>query len=198
MAVALVPLSQTDFPAGVNMDQRTESIGKLMLRSTGELAMVTALVFVTGWGGVRLAQADHRHPVGPGRGGVIELRLAKSDRQGDVIFEEGLGYAGWWHCRGNWAVEWRVSPKAASRYHVEARVASLERATEGRLEVAIGDQVLAVEAPDTGGPAKWKTLVLGPVLLEAKPCTLSVRPGADGPVNLNVKMTTLRPMESSL
>ncbi len=182
----------------MNMDHRPESTGRLILRSAGELAMVTALIFATGWGGVRLAQAVHRHPVGPGRGGVIELRLAKSDRQGDVTFEEGSGYAGWWHCQGNWAVEWRVAPRLAGRYRVEARVASLERATEGRLEVAVGDQVLAVAVPDTGGPAKWKTLVLGPALLETKPYTLSVRPGAGGPANLNVKSVTLRLEESSL
>jgi hypothetical protein len=182
----------------MNMEQRPESAGRLIFRSAAELAMVTALVFATGWGGVRLAQAVHRHPVGPGRGGVIELRLAKSDRQGDVTFEEGSGYAGWWHCQGNWAVEWRVAPESAGRYRVEVRVASLERATEGRLEVVIGDQVLAAAVPDTGGPAKWKTLALGQVALEAKPYTLTVRPGAGGSAKLNVKSATLRPVESSL
>jgi hypothetical protein len=198
MAVALVPLPKANFYPGMSMNQRPELISKLVLRSAAELAMVTALVFATGWGGVHLAQAVHRHPVGPARHGVVELRLAKSDRRGDVTFEEGPGYAGWWHCQGAWEVQWRVAPGSTGQYRVEVRLASLQPTTEGRLEVAIGDQVLTTAVPDTGGPTKRKTLTLGPVLLETKPYTLSVRPGAGGPANLNLKSVTLRPVEPSL
>ena len=182
----------------MTLNPQSRLISRLVLRSTGELAAVTALVFATGWVGVRLAELAHRHPVRPARGGAIELRLVKSDRRGEVSFEEGPGYAGWWHCRGDWSVEWRFAPDSARRYSVEVRVASPERPSAGRIEAAIGDQVLETVVPDTGGPAKWKTLNLGQVTLEAKPYTLTVRPGTGGLTKLNVKSATLRPMESSL
>ena len=182
----------------MTLPSQSRSVSQLVLRSTGELVAVTALVFATGWIGVRLAELVHRHPVSPAPNGMIELRLVKSDRRGDVAFEEGPGYAGWWHCRGDWAVEWRFAPKSARRYSVEVRVASPERSAEGRLAVAVGDRVLEAVVPDTGGPAKWKTLNLGQVALEAKPYTLTVRPGPGGLTNLNVKSATLRPVESSL
>ena len=88
--------------------------------------------------------------------------------------------------------------ESARRYSVEVRVASPERLPEGRIEVAIGDRVLETVVPDTGGAAKWKTLKLGQVALEAKPYTLTIRPGAGGLTKLNVKSATLRPVESAL
>jgi hypothetical protein len=180
------------------MDMRKNTEVKLLIRSAAELAAMTLLVFATGWVGVRLAERVHRHPVSPRPGGIIELRLVKSDRRGEVSFEEGPGYAGWWHCVGkDWAVEWRFAPESARRYGVEVRVASPERLPEARIAVAVGDRVLEAIVPDTGGPAKWKTLDLGQVLLDAKPCTLTVRPGAGGLTKLNLKSATLRPVESS-
>ncbi len=176
------------------MNERTQSTVQVAVRSVGELALVSALVFATGWAGVHLATAAHRWPVGPGRGGVIELRLAKSDRRGDATFEEGAGYVGWWHCRGDWAVEWKLAPKLAGRYQVEVRVASPEPATEGRLEVAVGDQVLASAVTNSGGPANWQKLNVGVVSLEAKLYPLVVRPGPGGMTNLNVRSVTLRPI----
>jgi hypothetical protein len=177
--------------------RNTES--RLLLRSAVELAAVTLLVFATGRAGVRLAEHVHRHPVRPGPGGIIELRIVKSDRRGEVSFEEGPGYAGWWHCVGkDWAVEWRFAPEPARRYSVGVRVASPEHLPEARIAVAVGDHVLEAIVPDTGGPAKWKTLNLGQVVLDGTPCTLTVRPGASGLTNLNLKSATLRPVESSL
>jgi len=178
---------------------------KLLLRSLGELVAVTLLVFATGWGGVRLAEWVHRHPVGAGRGGIIELRIVKSDRHGDVSFEEGPGYVGWWRCRGKeWAVEWRFAPESTRHYNVEVRLSSPERLAGEKIEVAIrdrkggGDRWLRLQAvvPDTGGPAKWMTLSMGEVPLEALPYTLIVRPGSTGLTSLNVKSVIIRPVES--
>lgn len=181
----------------MTLNSQSQPMSQLVLRSGVELVAVTALVFATGWGGVRLAEVMHRHPVGPSKSGIIELRIVKSDRRGDVTFEEGSGYAGWWHCRGDWAVEWRVAPKLPGRYRVEVRVATSERTPDRLLEVTIGDQVLAATVPDTGGAAKWKTLDAGLITLEAKACSLVVRPGSAAPANLNVKSVTLRPVEAS-
>ena len=41
-------------------------------------------------------------------------------------------------------------------------------------------------------------LDLGQVVLEGTPCTLTVRPGASGLTNLNLKSATLRPVEPLL
>lgn len=186
------------------MNTKTNSGMKLLLRSLGELVAVTLLVFATGWVGVRLAERVHRHPVGAGRGGIIELRIVKSDRRGDVSFEEGPGYVGWWHCRGKaWAVEWRFAPKSARRYHVEVLVSSPGRLAGEKIEVAIrgqkggGDRWLRLQAvvPDTGGPAKWRALDLSGVPLEAMPYTLTVRPGSPGLTDVNVKSVIIRPTE---
>ncbi len=166
---------------------------RLVLRSSLELGAVTLLVFCTGWLGVRLAEVVHRHPVGPGRGGVIELRLVKSDRHGDVSFEEGSGYAGWWHCQGSdWGLEWRLRA-TAGRYDVEARLATPVTPAGERIEVAIGDHRLQADIPNTGGPGKWKTIGLGAVPLEDKTYTLTVCGGT----NLNIKSVTLRPLPSA-
>lgn len=178
--------------------EKVRPLGMVVLRSAAELGAVTALVFATGWGGARLAAAVHRYPVGPGREGIIELRLAKSDRRGDVTFEEGSGYAGWWHCRGNdWAVEWKLAPKTAGPYRIEALLANPARTPEARVEIVIGEQVRPAPVPDTGGPSKWKKLDLGVVSLETKAYSLIVRPsGPDGATNLNLKSVTLRPAET--
>ena len=166
----------------------------LLVRSILELAGVTVLVFGTGWFGLLLAQQAHRHPVGPGRDGTIELRLAKSDRYGDVSFIEGSGYAGWWHCQGkDWKVEWRFAPPLARAYDVEARVSSPQRLNGQQIEVAAGDQALKGVVADTGGAAKWQVLKLGKVALEARPYTLTVTPGSEDLTNLNLKSITLRP-----
>src|ERR1039458_10389503 len=161
MAAAVVPLPQTNLPARVTMNEPNQSIGRLLSRSAVELALVTALVFATGWGGVRLAEAVHRHPVTPGRDGTIELPIVKSDRSGNVSFEEGSGYKGWWHCQGgDWGVNWRLVAEFR-HYRVLARVARSEAKTEGRIAVLIGDQTLEAAVPETSGPAKWKAVDLG-------------------------------------
>jgi hypothetical protein len=178
------------------MDTASKTGFKLWFRSAAELAAVTLLVFATGWAGVRLAEWVHRYPVSPGRGGIIELRLVKSDRHGDVSFEEGPGYAGWWHCRGkDWAVEWKFAPASARRYRVEARVSTPQRLPAGLIEVTIGDRVLKAAIPGTSEPGKWKTLELGQITLEAKPNTLTVRPDLGGVTNLNLKSVTLKPAD---
>jgi hypothetical protein len=176
------------------MNEPNQTIGRLLSRSAVELMLVTALVFATGWGGVRLAEAVHRHPVTPGRDGTIQLPIVKSDRRGDVSFEEGAGYKGWWHCQGgDWAVDWRLAAEPR-RYRVETRLARSEPKTGARIAVVIGDQTLEAAVPETGGPAKWKALDLGVVLLDAKPCVLTVRPaGSGGDANVNLKSVTLRP-----
>ena len=111
------------------MNEPNQSVGRLLARSAVELALVTALVFATGWGGVRLAEAVHRHPVTPGRDGTIELPIVKSDRSGNVSFEEGSGYKGWWHCQGgDWGVNWRLVAEFR-HYRVLARVARSEAKT---------------------------------------------------------------------
>jgi hypothetical protein len=186
------------------MNPQTNSRINLLLRSLGELVAVTLLVFATGWGGVRLAERVHRHPVSAGRGGIVELRIVKSDRHGDVSFEEGPGYVGWWHCRGKeWAVEWRFAPNSARHYRIEVRLASPERLAGEKIEVAIRDQKggnrwlrMQQVVPDTGGPENWMTLQMGEVQLEATPYTLAVRPGSPGSTSLNVKSVTIRPVES--
>jgi len=179
------------------MDTKEHTGPGLLLRSAAELAAVTLLVFGTGWAGVRLAEIVHRHPVRPGSGGIIDLRLVKSDRHGDVSFEEGAGYAGWWHCQGNdWGLEWRLRP-TSSRYGVEVRLSSPGPLDGERIEVAIGDQRLQATVPATGGPAKWKTVQLGELLLEHKPYTLMVRGGPHGLTNVNIKSVSLRPLTSS-
>ena len=176
------------------MNEPNQSVGRLLARSAVELALVTALVFATGWGGVRLAEAVHRHPVTPGRDGTIELPIVKSDRSGNVSFEEGSGYKGWWHCQGgDWRVNWRLVAESR-HYRVLARVARSEAKTEGRIAVLIGDQTLEAAVPETSGPAKWKAVDLGVVLLEAKPYLLTVRPATlGGDTNVNLKSVTLRP-----
>lgn len=185
------------------MDMQKNAVVRQLLRGAIELAAVTLLVFATGWTGVCLAERVHRHVVSPGPGGIIELRLVKSDRRGEVSFEEGPGYAGWWHCQGkDWAVEWRFASEATHRYSVEIRVSNPEHLAGEKIEVAIrdqsttGDHKLQTVIPDTGGFAKWETLNLGEVSLEGRPYTLIVRPGSDGLTNLNVKSVTLRPTES--
>ena len=62
------------------------------------------------------------------------------------------------------------------------------------IEVALGDHKLQAVVPDTGGPAKWKIISLGEVVLEDKPYTLIVRGGSDGLTNVNVKSVSLRPL----
>jgi len=179
------------------MDTKEHTGPGLLLRSAAELAAVTLLAFGTGWAGVRLAEIVHRHPVRPGPDGIIELRLVKSDRHGDESFEEGAGYAGWWHCQGtDWGLEWRLRPESA-RYGVEVRLSSPAPLAGERIAVAIGDHRLQAVVPDTGGPAKWKTLSLGEVLLEAKPYTLMVRGGSDGLTNVNIKSVSLHPLASA-
>src|ERR1035438_8028546 len=114
MAVALVPLPQTNLPARLAMNEPNQSVGRLLARSAVELALVTALVFATGWGGVRLAEAVHRHLVTPGRDGTIELPIVKSDRSGNVSFEEGSGYKGWHSiCRRYYCVCFYPATKSA-------------------------------------------------------------------------------------
>lgn len=176
------------------MNESNPSIRRLLARSAVELVLVTVLVFGTGWGGVRLAEVVHRHPVTPGRDGTIQLPIVKSDRRGNVNFVEGSGYKGWWQCQGgDWAVDWRLAAEA-QRYRVEARVARPEPKAGGRIAVAIGDQTLEADVPETGGPAKWKALDLGVVFLEAKPYVLTVCPSASGgDTNMNLKSVTLRP-----
>jgi hypothetical protein len=176
---------------------------KLLLRSAAELAGVTLLVFVTGWAGVRVAEAAHHHPVRANGAGVVELHIAKSDRRGDVSFEEGSGYAGWWHCRGNdWAVEWRFAAESNRPYRVEVLVATLETIADKKIAVAIhdqasgGDQLLQAAIP-ASGPGKWRTISFGETSLGTGPFTLTVRPGSADLTNLNVKSATLRPKESS-
>jgi hypothetical protein len=171
--------------------------GRLFLRSVLELAAVTLFVFGTGWAGVRVAECAHRCPLRPGREGVIELRLVKSDRKGNVVFQEGAGYAGWWHCEGNdWRLEWRLRPVSA-RYGVEIRLANPASLKGESIGVEIGDLRLQAVVPDTGRPGEWKTLSLGEVLLADKPMTLVVHVGSAGLTNVNVKSVTLRPLASA-
>jgi hypothetical protein len=193
MALALVPLPQTHFPARLIMDAKEYTGAGLILRSALELGAVTLLVFCTGWVGVRIAEVVHRQSVTPSRDGVIQLRLVKSDRHGDVSFEEGSGYTGWWHCQGNdWSLAWRLEP-ASTRYSVEVRLATPVPPGGQKLEVAVGDHKLQAAVPDTGGSAKWKTLSLGEIALENKAYSLTVR----GCTNLNVKSLALRPLVSA-
>src|ERR1019366_4343575 len=98
--------------------------------------------FVTGWSGVLIAESMHRRPAGPARDGNIYLRIVKSDRHGDITFEEGPGYVGWWHCRGqDWKIDWSFAPESARRYRVEVNVLSPEPASGQHIQVAIGDRV---------------------------------------------------------
>lgn len=177
---------------------------KLVLRSAVELAGVTLLVFATGWAGVRVAEAAHQHPVRAGRAGVIELRLAKSDRRGNVSFVEA-GYSGWWNCRGqDWAITWRFAAESKQPYRIEVLVATPEKTAGEKIEVAIhdqsagGEQLLQADVPNTGGAGKWKALNLGEASLGTGFFTLTVRPGSDGLTNLNVKSATLRPKETGV
>jgi hypothetical protein len=162
------------------MNEQNQSVGRLLSRSAVELILITGLVFATGWIGVRLAEAVHRHPITARSDGTIELPIVKSDRRGNVSFEEGSGYQGWWHCRGgDWAVDWRFTSEAR-RYHLKTRVARSEPETEGQIAVVIGDQMLEAAVPETDGPAQWKVVDLGVVFLEAKTYVLTVRPTASG------------------
>lgn len=175
------------------MNGQKRHIGKLLLRSAIELVGVVALVFGIGWCSVRLAEAAHGYPVRPTRGGTIELRIAKSDRKGEVTFEEGEWYAGWWHCRGDWTVDWRVAPAVAGDYHVEVRAGSGSKKPE-RIKVTIGGQTLETETSGT----ELKTASMGLVRLKAVPYKLTVQPA--GPEIqascVNLKSVTLRPGHS--
>ena len=175
----------------------------IWLRSAAELGGVALLVFGIGLVGVWLAAAVHRTPVRAGRGGLIELRIARSDRQGDVTFMEA-NYAGWWHCRGNdWAVQWQFQPETDQPYNVGIMVATPERTAGETLEAAVQsatdsrNQVFRTEVPDTGGAGRWQTLDFGSVLPVPGVGTLTVRPGSAGLTNLNIKRATLRPIEST-
>lgn len=175
------------------MDAKNHTAAGVVLRSALELAAVTLLIFGTGWLGVRIAEVVHRHPVRPGPDGAIQLRLVNSDRHGDVAFEEGSGYAGWWHCQGkDWSLEWRINP-ASIRYAVEVRLATPVPPDGEPLHVAIAGHRLQAAVPNTGGRSKWNTLSLGQVPLEDKLYTLVVHGGT----NVNIKSVTLRPAASA-
>lgn len=171
----------------------------LWLRSGMELAAVALLVFAIGWIGVQAATLVHQRPIQPDGSGAIALRLVKSDRRGSMAFEEGPGYAGWWHCQGkDWTVEWRFAAEAKARYSVEMLVATPERQETESVEVVIRDQstgreeVFETKIPYTGGSAKWKTVSCGDATLENGPYVLIVRPVSGRPGTLNVKSVTLR------
>jgi hypothetical protein len=194
MAALVVPLPQTNLPARLAMNEQPQLIVRLISRSAVELILVVSLVFAMGWIGVHLAEAMHKLPVRPRQDGTVELLIVKSDRRGNVSFEEGFGYQGWWHCQGNdWAVDWKFIAESG-RYRVQTRVTSLEPNKEGRIEVVIGGQTIEAAVPETDGPEKWKALDLGVVHLEAKSYLLTVRPAASaGQTNMNLKSVTLRP-----
>jgi hypothetical protein len=176
------------------MSEQPRSLVRLISHSAAELFLVVALVFATGWIGVRLAEVLHRLPVGANRDGTIELPIVKSDRHGDVSFEEGFGYKGWWHCTGNnWDVDWRLIAESRS-YHVLTRAAKSEPNTKCRIAVEIGGQTLEASVPGTGDPTGGKAVGLGIIRLDSKPYTLTVRPAAaDGQAEVNLKSVTLRP-----
>jgi len=175
---------------------------KLLLRSAAELAGVTLLVFATGWVGVRAAEMAHQFPVRAGRGGVIEMRLAKSDRHGDVTFIEA-GYSGWFNCRGaDWAIDWRFATEPKQPYQVEVLVAAPEKILAETIEVTIrgsgseSTQVLRADIANAA-PGKWKTISFGEVALGDGSFVLTVRPGSGGLTNLNIKLAALRPRQTA-
>lgn len=182
---------------------QTKVMGRMVLRSAGELVAVAVFIFVTGWVGVRVAEAVHQHPVGPRRDGSIELRIAKSNHRGNVKFEEGQEYVGWWHCTGEWAIDWRFAPKQAGAYHVEVLVASPVPKPDDRIRITINHQVMDGAIPDTSGHSQWgrsdwKTINLGQISLESRPYSLTVQPAAAGGLaDFIVKSVTLRPVQSS-
>lgn len=170
-------------------------MGKSALSGVAELVAVITLVFAIGGCGTRLAEAVHRLPVGPAPDHVITLRIAKSDRQGDVTFQEGSGYAGWWHCKGDWAVKWNVAPKSSGQYQVLVRVSCPDRKQVDQIKVDIGDQQLVAAVPQMDAPSQWKDIDLGVVSLEAKPYSLTTQPAASNmSASLNVKLVILRPV----
>lgn len=175
------------------MTASKKPIATLLLRSIGELLFVIALVFATGWIGVRLATAVHDWPIQAARDGGMELGIVKSNRQGDVTFEEGPGYVGWWHCSGQWALDWRVQPARPGRYRVEALIACADRHAAGQIEIQIGEQTLTAAVPGTGGASRWKSIELGQLAIENRPYTLTLRSAASAPT-LNIKNVTLRPI----
>jgi hypothetical protein len=194
MAAPLVLLPPSNLPARVIITEHKQPIFRLVSRSALELVFVAALVFALGWIGVRVAELLHRLPVHPNGKGNIELPIVKSDRRGNVTFEEGFSYKGWWHCQGNdWAVDWKFVAEAR-RYRVRARVASPEQSHKTKIALVIGGKKLEAEAPETGGPDDWKNLALGTISLEKKSYILTVCPAtSDGQALMNLKSVSLSP-----
>ena len=196
MAATLVLLSKANFHTSMTSNAPFKPIGSRILRDALELIAVTMLVFAIGWCVTRLAEAAHVLPVGPAHDGGITLRIAKSDRHGDVKFEEGQDFTGWWHCMGEWTVAWRLAPKSARLYHIWVRVSNPARQAERQIQVEINNRLLTAEIPNTGNPSnwKWKDMDLGTAPLEAKPYSLNVQSKNFGRSDsLNLKWVILRP-----
>jgi hypothetical protein len=178
-------------------EDKTSFSRRVFVASAAELFLVAALVFAIGWAGVHLGAAVHQRPVGPNDKNVIALGIAQSDRQGEVKFDEGAGYAGWWRCSGVWSVGWKIAPRQTGRYHLEARLANPEQKADGRIEVMIGDQLIEKNIAYTGGPTNWnpawKTIDLGSVSLKSLAYAVNIRPApVGGQTNLYLKSISLR------
>ena len=171
----------------------------VVMKLAGETLLAAAIVFGLGWGGMKLAEARHAHPIRADAHGTVRLKVRDSDWKGNTTFVEIDKYDGAWKCEGQWEVSWLLAIDKPGRYQIDVELTCPGPLSGGQIAAEIGGNVLTSTVPDTGAWTDWMTVSLGPVALDAGSHQLVVRP-ADSQTGAAVclKSLTLRLSDSPL
>jgi phage-related protein len=110
-----------------------------------------------------------------------------------IRYEAGPGRdnLGYWVNAGDWA-QWNLNLAQPGRFRISAEIAAV---TPARFQVAVGDQTIEANTPNTGDYGHFERVELGTLDLPAAgPLALAVRPIPEGWQPMNLKSVDLVPL----
>lgn len=161
------------------------------IKTAAEALLVAAVVFGIGWGATRLAEKRHAMPVKAGEDGTVRLTVRESDWRGNTEFHNVNKFSGYWHCEGDWQLQWLFAAPTPGEYVIELEAACPQAATTATVELSVGEHRFPCTITGTSDPLRWHTTEFARLRLDASPHTLTLKPAADAPIN--VKTVIIRP-----